>query len=158
MSSHRWRGDPARLDGRRQWIRENFPSGSAGFVVEDLDTIIRCYKPGPMRYLMLEYKTPCDWSCRENNCQSSKSPKPISLGRAQKETFTILSQDLAHSPRFDGFYIVTTEHERLDVSEWVYWQPINKPATKLRNGIDELWEIIEFYRLAGDLPRFTGGG
>lgn len=46
------------VDSRREWIRAVVPNARQGFVVEDLDLILRYYQPGSPygRYLKCEFK------------------------------------------------------------------------------------------------------
>ena len=75
----------------------DFPSGPRGFVVEDLDLILRWYGQhfgldniGRLRLVEVKYRP--DLS--------------VSIGRAQAMTFRMLDLMVSHPTRYDGFHIV----------------------------------------------------
>lgn len=43
MSTNEWRGPEELRDPRREFIRRHLPSGSNGFIAEDLDLVLRTY-------------------------------------------------------------------------------------------------------------------
>lgn len=81
----------ALIRGETHWT---MPTGRQGFVVEDEDLILRWWGPrfglddlGRFRFLEWKHGT-------------------AGLDEAQSRTFGLISQELADSDRFDGYYLV----------------------------------------------------
>jgi hypothetical protein len=107
MSDHRFR-NPDKLQQLpfRDWLRAGFPNGSDGFVVEDLDLVIRLYGPNygsdrQGRFMLLELK---------------HGTKPA--GTSKLRTFGLMDHLLRQADpsaiRYRGFFIVRTNTDDWD--------------------------------------------
>lgn len=102
-SEHTWRGDPAKLNPWREWIRKNIPGGSSGYVFEDLDLVTRRFYPEDStgRFMLIEMKY-----------ADSK------LGRAQIWTFGLIDRLLRIGDpkrlRYLGYYLLQYPNEDPD--------------------------------------------
>ncbi len=120
----------------RDWIRANMPSPNDGFVVEDLDLVIRVYgqnfntdKDG--KFMLIELKK-----------------HPAYIGNAQWMTYGMVNRLLVSSPeshRYKGYYVVQYSAENWDYSQ--FW--INKERIYLK----EFKEFLKF-NIPQGIPRF----
>ena len=91
---HTWKGDPAKRDPWREWIRKNIPGSSSGYVFEDLDLVARrFYTEDPIgRFMLIEMK------------YADSTP-----GRAQVWTFGLIDRLLRTGDpkrlRYFGYYL-----------------------------------------------------
>jgi len=87
----------------RNWIRENFPDGSAGFVAEDLDLVTRVYgsayksdMAGMFRLIELKHKH-------------------YGMDKSQHKTFGLIDALLRmgnpEKDRYDGYYLIQTDSD-----------------------------------------------
>jgi len=90
----------------RDWIRENLPTGQEGYVVEDLDLIIRACgqnfnSDGIGKFMLIELKYGSTW-----------------IGYAQRKTFGLIHQLLRESDpdriRYIGYFIIQYDDENWD--------------------------------------------
>lgn len=92
-----WRGPEHLIDDRRQFIRENMPSGKEGFVAEDLDLVIK--------YFGSNFSTD-----RDGFIKIIELKVGIGIfGTAQKETMGLLDKmcrTSEYSERYLGFFLV----------------------------------------------------
>lgn len=95
MRKHRWRGPDPLRNPWRDFIRENVPPGTAGYVFEDLDLVARRFwGEDPIgKFMLVEMKY-----------------KDTPLGKAQKRTFGLIngllrSADLDRR-RYIGYYLI----------------------------------------------------
>lgn len=96
----------------REWIRSNMPGPRAGFVVEDLDLVIRTYgnefdTDGIGKIMLVELKR---W--------------PHNIGYAQRATFGLLHRLLRKADpdqnRYVGYFVVQYDNDDWDYSQfWV---------------------------------------
>lgn len=96
----------------REFIRKHLPSGTFGFVAEDLDLVIRvCGRnfntDGGGKFMLMELK----WY-------------PHNIGMAQKRTFGLIDSLLKNGDksrtRYKGFYVIQYDNEDWDLSRfWV---------------------------------------
>lgn len=99
-SDHTWRGDPAKLDPWREWIRKNIPGGPSGYVFEDLDLVARrFYTEDPIgRFMLIEMKY-----------------ANSTLGKAQVSTFGLMDRLLRTGDpkrlRYFGYYLFQYPNE-----------------------------------------------
>lgn len=82
----------------RKWLRENMPTPRDGFVVEDLDLLLRCYGP--------------NYHTDDKGCFMLVEVKygNADLGHAQRRTFGLINQLLRLADpkreRYMGFYLI----------------------------------------------------
>jgi len=103
----------------RDWLRKNQPQGSQGYVVEDLDLLVRGYGP--------RYGT--DAKGRFMECELKFYPRNI--GPAQKRTFGLRDEMMRRGDpdgeRYLGFYVVQYDNEDWDLSKfWVNGLPMTR--------------------------------
>jgi len=94
----------------REWIRRNLPSGSDGFVCEDLDLVVRVFgewfgQDSIGRFMLIELKF-----------------MGTRLGRAQRMTFGLVDRLLrAGDPdakRYRGYFVLEYSDEDWDLAEF----------------------------------------
>lgn len=94
----------------REWLRENMPNGKDGFVVEDLDLVVRWFgqrygfdSKGAFMLIDLKFGT-------------------SDLGVAQVKTFGLIDEMLRqvdpHQDRYMGFFLVQYDNEDWDLAEF----------------------------------------
>ena len=112
----------------REWLRKNMPSGTDGFVVEDLDLVIRVYGPNfesdaEGKFILVELKYGMAW-----------------IGRAKKMTFGLIHRLLretdSHRQRYLGFYVLNYDDE-----DW------DKANFKVNGLILSKEELLDFFSL-----------
>jgi hypothetical protein len=105
MSDARWRGQATLIDPKREFIRKHLPSGRQGFVVEDLDLILRHFGHNYQldsqgRISLIEIKVGIG-----------------TFGPSKAYTFGLLDQMCRSSTmadRYRGFYLIYTETDDWD--------------------------------------------
>ena len=110
MSESRWRGPDYLRDNRREYIRKNLPSGSAGFIAEDLDLIVRHF--GPQFHLD---------AIGRLRLVEIKVGRGL-FGASKRQTLGLLHDMCAtsqHADRYDGFYVIYSKTDDWDSSESV---------------------------------------
>ena len=93
----------------RDWIRQNLPGPKAGYVVEDLDLVIRVYgdnfsSDSTGKFMLIELKK-----------------HPANIGHAQWMTFGLIDRLLKSSPegyRYKGYYVIQYTVEHWDYSQF----------------------------------------
>lgn len=112
----------------REWIRNNLPSGRDGFIVEDLDLVIKVYG----RNYGLDRKG------KFMLCELKFYPK--SIGYAQKQLYGLIDKLLRSADpdknRYQGYYVIQYDNDDWDISK--FW--INETLIKK----DELWAFLQF--------------
>jgi hypothetical protein len=100
MSDARWRGEATLLDPKREFIRNHMPSGRQGFVVEDLDLILRHFG----RNYELDSKGRLSLIEIKVGVGTFGASKAYTLGLLDQ---MCRSSEMAE--RYRGFYLVYTE-------------------------------------------------
>jgi len=94
----------------REWVRNNKPPGSQGYVAEDLDLVLRVYGAGyhtdaTGKFMLLELKYRGAW-----------------INYAQKKTFGLMHELLRiadpERKRYIGYYVVQYTDEDWDVARF----------------------------------------
>lgn len=94
----------------REWIRKNLPCGALGYVVEDLDLVVRAYgnkyatdKTGYFMFVELKFGNGC-------------------LGTAQRMTFRLIHDTCRggdpDGKRYQGYYLVQYDNEDWDIANF----------------------------------------
>ena len=103
-------GDKIQVLPFREWLRNKMPNGKMGFVVEDLDLVIRWFGlnygfDGQGAFMLTELKF-----------------GSAQLGIAQEKTFGLMNSLLrAADPNYErylGFYLIQYTHEDWDLAEF----------------------------------------
>lgn len=100
----------------RRLMRQRMPRGSAGYVPEDLDIVLRVFGPryrsdakGKVRLIETKWNPTAD--------------RPVALKGGQDRTFRLVDEMLRASQladRYEGFYVVTHTHfELADGRIWI---------------------------------------
>jgi len=99
----------------RRLMRERMPHGSAGYVPEDLDLVLRVFGPryssdakGRLRLIETKWNPTAD--------------RPVTVKGGQDRTFRLVDEMLRQSTladRYDGFFVVT--HTHFDLTEGRIW-------------------------------------
>lgn len=139
MHAHKWRGDPARMLGYREAIRERLPDAGHGLVALDLDLVLRCYGA--------PYGTDADGRVRLVEVKSAIGE----LTGAQRRTFPLLDRMLrAVDPagdRYAGFYVVTTPDEQWATCDTFHVLRLRDRARRDMTS-DAFWQWLDFGRSA----------
>lgn len=123
----------------RDWLRENQPEGTEGYVVEDLDLLLRCYgsaygTDGRGRFMFCELKY-----------------YPHTIGYAQRKTFGLVDGLLRkadpNQKRYLGYYQVQYDNDDWSQSRfWVNGQELDTEDFLRFTGFDDdLLEEIQPY-------------
>lgn len=124
----------------RDYLRENFPSGADGYVVEDLDVVLRTYgtrfrSDDTGRVMLIELKYHPHW-----------------IGPAQQRTFGLIHQLMRKGDpdreRYLGYYVVWHDNSDWEASNfWINRKPVDRQIFHRflsfeDVGIPGLWEGI----------------
>lgn len=120
MSDHIFRNpDKLQVLPFRDWLRRNKPNGNTGFIVEDLDLIIRLYgehyhTDDTGKFMLVELKFFPKW-----------------IDRAQEMTFGLIDCILRltnlFGKRYFGFFVIQYSNNNWDISKfWINKQEINR--------------------------------
>jgi hypothetical protein len=112
----------------RDWFRENMPSGSNGFVVEDLDLVVRWYGRS--------FDTDADGKFILVELKFGNS----TIGIAQQKTFGLIDKLLRltdpEKKRYLGYFVIQYSDEDWDKSEFkINGSPIS------RSDFQDFWKL-----------------
>lgn len=102
MNEPKWRGATALCDQRREYIRQNCPKGSDGFVAEDLDLVVRHFGP--------HFNQDAKGKLRLIECKVGVGE----FSASKRMTFGLLDEMCRSSnmrDRYEGFFLVYSEKE-----------------------------------------------
>ena len=112
--------DKLQVLSHREWMRQHMPAGSEGYVVEDLDLVLRVYGPGwgtdsVGKFMLLELKF-----------------GKASIGAAQRKTFGLMDSLIKTSPlapgRYLGYFVVNYSDEDWGVASFIInGVPLTRP-------------------------------
>jgi len=111
MSSHEFRNpDKLQVLPFRDWIRDHLPGGPDGYVVEDLDLVLRIYGPkfksdATGKFMLIELKFGHSW-----------------IGVAQRKTFGLMHNLLRNADpgcqRYLGYFVLQYDNEDWDIANF----------------------------------------
>ncbi|HFB06890.1 MAG TPA: hypothetical protein ENJ92_00435 [Chloroflexi bacterium] len=127
MAKPRWRGTDAQRLKFRDWLRVHQPEGNKGYVVEDLDLVLRVYgkrydTDAVGKFILVELKYGNAW-----------------IGYAQQKTFGLIDSVLRKGDptgeRYLGYYVVQYDDED--------WERANFKVNRVALSEDEFLRFLQ---------------